>query len=88
MNAVRYIAEKLENPAAASALLDELDEAVEGLSRFPLMGSPYHTVRPIRDELRKLPVKNYVLYYTVTEDTVEIRRFIHGRRDRSKLEWE
>ena len=88
LEAVRYIAERLENPAAASALLDELDEAADGLSRFPYMGSPYHTDRPMRDELRMLPVKNYVLYYTVTEEAVEIRRFIHGKRDRSKLDWE
>ena len=85
LSAVAYIAGKLENPAAAQALLDELDKTAEKLARFPYSSELYRTSRPMRDELRKVPVKGYVLYYTVKEDTVEIRRLIHGRRDRSHI---
>ena len=87
MEAVEYLAGRLGNSRAAEALLDELDKTVERLSRFPYSAELYYTDRPIRDELRKVPVKGYVLYYTVTEDTVEIRRLIHGRRDRSRIEY-
>lgn len=87
LNAVDYIADKLDNPAAAEALLDALDEAVESLSRFPYAHEVYYSERPVRDELRKVPVKGYVLYYHVKEDTVEIRRLIHGRRDRSSIDY-
>ena len=85
MNAVDYIAEKLVNASAAQALLDELDQTVEQISRFPYSSELYRTDRPIRDELRKVPVKDYVLYYTVKNDTVEIRRLIHGRRERDHI---
>lgn len=87
LSAVDYIADKLDNPSAAETLLIELDKTVERLSRFPYSSEPYYSNRPMRDELRKVPVKGYVLYYTVTGDTVEIRRFIHGRRDRSNIEY-
>ena len=87
LEAVTYIGKKLENPAAAEALLDELDRTATQFSRFPYGAELYRTDRPLRDELRKLPVKGYVLYYTVKEDTVEIRRFIHGRRDRSDFDY-
>ena len=85
--AVEYIADRLCNPQAAEALLDELDRTAEQLALFPYSAALYRTDRPLRDELRKVPVKGYVLYYTVREDTVEIRRLIHGRRDRSSIEY-
>ena len=86
LQAVEYIADRLDNPAAAESLLTELDRAVERIARFPYAAELYRSDRPIRDELRMVSVKNYVLYYAVTEDTVEIRRLIHGRRDRSKID--
>ena len=86
LDAVDYIAGKLDAPQAAQALLDELDDTVERISRYPYAHELYRTARPMWDEIRKVPVKGYVLYYAVLEDTVEIRRFLHGRRNRQDLE--
>ncbi len=85
--AMEYVAGRLGNPQAAEALLNELDQIAEQLALFPYSSELYYTNRPIRDELRKVPVRGYVLYYTVKGDTVEIRRLIHGRRDRSHFEY-
>lgn len=84
--AVEYIADKLENPQAAKALLDALDQTAEQLARFPYASALYYTDRPMREELRRVTVMGYVLYYTVKGDTVEIRRLIHGRRDRRRID--
>ena len=83
--AVEYIAYKLDNPSAAEALLDELDKTVERVARFPYSSELYRTDRPMRKEIRMVSVKNYVLYYAVTEETVEIQRLIHRRRDKTQL---
>ena len=83
--AVDYISFTLDAPKAASDLLDELDKTVALLAEFPYSCELYRTERPMKDELRKVAVKGYVLYYAVFQDRVEIRRFLHGRRDRSKL---
>ena len=84
MEALDYIAYTLDAPKAARELLAAFDETVQCIAEFPYAYELYRTDRPIRDEIRKVPVKNYVLYYAVFQDRVEIRRFIHGRRDRSK----
>ena len=84
LEALDYIANKLEAPQAARDLLREFDETVQRLAAFPYACELYRTDRPMRDEIRKVPVKNYVLCYAVFEDRVEIRRFLHGRRDRSR----
>ena len=68
----------------AMALLDELDKTVRQLSEFPYSCELYRTDRPMKDEIRKVPIRGYVLYYAVFQDRVEIRRFLHGRRDRTK----
>lgn len=85
LDAVDYIADRLDAPQAAADLLAELDDTVERLAAFPYAHQLYRTDRPMREEIRRVPVKNYVLYYAVFQETVEIRRFLHGRRDRSGL---
>lgn len=84
IDAVDYISFTLEAPKAAMALLDELDKTVRQLSEFTYSCELYRTDRPMKDEIRKVPIKGYVLYYAVFQDRVEIRRFLHGRRDRTK----
>ena len=84
IDALDYIAYKLDAPKAARELLDEFDDKIRHIAEFPYAFELYRTDRPMIDEIRKVPVGNYVLYYAVFEDRVEIRRFLHGRRDRSK----
>ena len=83
VNAVDYLLSALDAPKAAADLLDELDSTVEQLSRFPYACELYHTDRPMRDEIRKVPIKGFVLYYAVFPGRIEIRRFLHGRKNRT-----
>ena len=84
LEALDYIAYTLDTPKAARDLLNEFDETIQQIAEFPYACELYRTDRPMQDEIRKVPVRNYVLYYAVFQDRVEIRRFLHGRRDRSK----
>ena len=81
-DALNYLLVAPDAPQATEALLDELDEAVQRIARFPYAHELYRTDRPMKDEVRKVPVRGFVLYYAVFEDYVEIRRFLHRRRDR------
>lgn len=85
LTAINYIADKLDAPAAAADLITEIDEIVKRIATFPYAHELYRTTRPMKNEIRKVPVKGFVLYYAVFEDSVEIRRFLHGRRDRSNV---
>ena len=84
LEALDYVAKALEAPEAARALLAEFDRTVQRIAAFPYACPLYRTDRPMHDEIRMAPIKNYVLYYAVFEDRVELRRFIHARRDRSR----
>lgn len=83
-DALHYIAYKLDAPKAAQDLLEEFDQTIQRIAEFPYAHELYRTDRPMQDEIRKVTVKNYVLYYAVFQDRVEIRRFLDGRRNRSK----
>lgn len=84
-DALDYITNKLGAPDAARGLLNEFEKTVLSIAEFPYAYELYRTDRPILDEIRKVPVGNYVLYYAVFPDRVEIRRFIHGLRERDNL---
>ena len=84
LEALDYIAFKLDSPKAARDLLADFDQTVQKIAEFPYGFELYRTDRPMQDEIRKAPVGNYILYYAVFRDRVEIRRFLHTLRDRSK----
>lgn len=84
LEALDYIAHSLDAPQAARSLLEELDRTVQRIAAYPYACELYRTSRPMKDEIRKVAVKGYVLYYAVFPERVEIRRFLHGRRDRSR----
>ena len=81
VSAVDYLADTLGSVQAAENLLQEFEATVERIAQFPYANALYRTDRPIDHEIRKVAVKNYILYYTVFQDHVEILRFIHGRRN-------
>ncbi len=84
---VRYISCVLGNPAAASKLATELIHSADGLTDFPYAYPVYVPIKPLQYEYRKLPVKNYFLFYRVEEETktITMMRVIYARRDYGKL---
>ena len=76
---INYIA--LDNPAAATALLDKIENSLSGLISFPLLGKI-----PAEEALagmgyRFLTVNNYLVFYTVKEQIIWVHRIIHGARN-------
>lgn len=75
---INYIA--LDNPAAATVLLDKIENSLSGLISFPLSGKV-----PTEEALacmgyRFLTVSNYLVFYTVEEQIIWVHRIIHGAR--------
>ena len=70
-----YIAR--DNIPAADRLVDRFTEMYERLARSPGMGVRQEQYRP---GLRCFPVGKYIVFYTVTDDFVEIYRVLHGAR--------
>ena len=78
-SAVTYIAQTLKNPAAAQRLLDSAEMAIFSHLKNPTMGREHATT------YYYFSVGNYLAFYIVEEDTVEMRRFVYGARDLTKL---
>ena len=83
----RYISHKLLNPTAASKLADEMIKAAEDIVAFPYSKPVHMTPKPLKQEYRKLAVKNYVMFYWVdeTEKKIVIARVLYARRDFDKI---
>jgi toxin ParE1/3/4 len=73
----RYFA-RAASPEIAETLLQEIDAAISKLRSEPLMG----TLRPeLLPELRVIFIHPYSLFYRPTEETIEIARIVHERRE-------
>lgn len=67
-----YISLDLDNPKAASDLMDALDEAFSNICLFPRSAPEMEeTISGVR--VRKLVVKNYVAFYHVLEERRIVR---------------
>jgi len=79
----RYISHDLFNPAAAEKLAYKMVEAAERLVDFPYLYPVHQTVKPLKNEYRKLAVENYFMFCQVDErrKLITIARVIYARMD-------
>ena len=76
-----YIADTLQNPEAAKSLIEETEKAIMKRSEMPLSFEPVQLLYDPQHPYYKIYVKNYVVYYVVIDNVIEIRRFLYGRRN-------
>ena len=87
LDIVRYISKELNNPIAAGNLANEFIESAESLTDFPYSNPVYYPIRPLKNEYRKLLVKNFIMFYYVDEPkkTITIARVIYVKRDCGRI---
>lgn len=73
------------SPDAALRYYDLLTEEIAGLSDMPERCPRPKDLALAAKGYRCLLVKNYLVFYVVDRDTVQIRRVLYGRRDYSSL---
>jgi toxin ParE1/3/4 len=64
-----------DNPSAADRLLAAIKNQLDRLVRFPELGRKRNE---LLQGLRSLVVKNYVIFYRLTDSYVEVVRVLHG----------
>ena len=84
-DAVSYIADVLEAPAAAERLLDEVEAAILSHLETPTIAPVYKTRRSRALPYYWFSVGNYMVFYVVFDDVMEVRRFIYGARDLTRM---
>ena len=70
---------------AAMELIDRIDSSVAGLESFPEMGLIAKPPRLARKGYRVLIVDDYLVFYVLLDDIVEIRRIVSGKRNCAHL---
>jgi len=71
-----------DNANAADKLLTTITKQLDKLLRFPELGRQRNEL--VR-HLRSVAVKNYVIFYQLTDKYVEIVRVLHGARDMKRV---
>ena len=80
-----YIADNLKAPKAAMDFVDTLDNSISRLQQFPYSCKLYRPQESLEAEYRLLSVKNYLVFYVVTENEVEIHRIVYAKMNLEKL---
>jgi addiction module RelE/StbE family toxin len=80
-----YFADTLKAPEAAVDFLNAFDESLSGLKQFPYSCRVYQPIKDLETEYRLLPIKNYLVFYVVNDQMVEIHRVVYGKVDLTKL---
>ena len=76
-----YIATELENPSSAAGTVNAILDAAESLVGFPYTGSPVRGLPFTAEEYRFTNMRNYLIFYRVTETCIFVDRILYKRRD-------
>ena len=82
---LRQIADYIsaDSPRRALTFVDELTDASQSLLQNPERFALVDATRSAT--VRRLPHGNYLIFYRVVEDAVQIIRILHGARDYRRL---
>ena len=84
-DAVTYIADVLKAPLAAEHLLDEVEAGILSYLDHPTIAPIYKTTRQRPLPYYWVDVGNYMVFYVVIDDVMEVRRFVYGARDLTRM---
>ena len=78
---VDYISFQLNNPRAAENLLNEIQEAIQERTYCAEAFEQYHSRKERQYPYYRIFVRNYVIFYVVIEDVMEVRRILYSLRN-------
>ncbi len=81
LSTASYIANVLKNEDAALRLVDDVEKAILERLENPLAFEPYRSSKKRDYPYYRIYVRNYVVYYVVIGDVMEVRCLIYGSRD-------
>lgn len=80
-----YIANDLANPSAAIEQINDFENAFKNVCIFP-ESCPLVKNEFVKDKtLRKLIVNNYIAFYRVRDDEIQVVRVLYGMRKFEEL---
>ena len=75
----------MSNPTAALGQINDFEKAFENVCTFP-ESCPYINNEYVKDKsLRKLIVNNYIAFYRIKDDQIQIVRVLYGMQNYQSL---
>ena len=78
---VNYIMNTLKSPQAANDFIELLDETILKLENYPKFYEIYKPYKELEFIYRRIIIKNYVVFYTIIDERVEIHRILYAKMD-------
>lgn len=82
---VLYFLDNLKSPKAAMDFIETFDKCILRLKEYPYSCKLYQSQEPLELEYRFLPVKNYLVFYIVIENIIEIHRIVYAKMNLEKI---
>lgn len=81
----KYISVQLKNNIAAQNLINDIEKAIEKRKNNPFGYEKFKSVKQRKEQYYKIFVKNYIIFYVIKDDVIEIRRLIYKKRNLEKI---
>lgn len=82
---IDYIAFKLNNPHSAMKLIDKIENAILQRMNYPKSFEIFQSNRKRKHSYYRIYVDNYIIYYVVIDDIMEIRRILYSGRNAENI---
>jgi len=76
-----YIELELSSPVAAINTVNKIQDSIDNLSTFPLMGTMLSSIVGVDTDYRFLVCGKYLAFYRTDEVIVYVDRILYGKRD-------
>ncbi|MDR0596099.1 MAG: type II toxin-antitoxin system RelE/ParE family toxin [Clostridiales Family XIII bacterium] len=80
-----YIAHRLNNPNAADRLVADAEAAILERLKAPASFEKYQSAKEREYSYYRIYVHNFTVWYVVTGNVMEVRRFLYNRRNTDEL---
>ena len=77
----QYIKYNLQEPETAQKLISKIRNEINNLKHNPEIHSIIDDDLIKKIEIRKLIVNNYIIFYRIKKDNIEIVRIMYGKRN-------
>ena len=84
-NILKYFIYKLQNKIAADDFYNEVIKEIEKRSEYPESFEKYNSSRKRKNTYYRIYVKNYTIFYTIKDNTMQVRLILSSRRKFDKL---
>ena len=85
MDIKRYITEDRNSPVAALNTVTKITKRIKLLEQFPELGAKLSSIVGIITDYRFLVCGNYIAFYRIDGEFINIVRVLYGRRDYVKI---